>query len=144
MSSSRLSLHLSFLAGLSGRLRSETASFYIFHGSPPRPSPDKTKAGRGASVPVEGLKAGSECVLRSDADALLSLHSEQALLTARRDPILSRDRGPQRPRYPHVYDSYAEASKMAAFVGGARVSIPSTAARGKGAKWPKQTGRTAD
>lgn len=53
---------------------------------------------------------------------LLSWHSEQALLTARRDPILSRDGGHQRPRYPNVYDSYAEARKMAAFVGGSRVS----------------------
>lgn len=57
---------------------------------------------------------------------LLSWHSEQALLTARRDPILSRDGGYQRPRYPNVYDSYAEATKMAAFVGGARVSSLST------------------
>lgn len=93
---------------------------------------------------MEGLKAGSERVLCSDADALLSVHREQALLTARRDPILSRDRGPQRPRYPHVYDSYAEASKMAAFVGGARVSSPSSAAWGKGSTWPKQACRTAD
>lgn len=49
---------------------------------------------------------------------------EQALLTARRDPILSRERVYERIRYPNVYDSYAEATKMPAFVGGARMMLP--------------------
>lgn len=51
----------------------------------------------------------------------ISLHREQALLTARREPILSRERVYEHIRYPNVYDSYAEATKMPAFVGGARV-----------------------
>lgn len=50
------------------------------------------------------------------------LHREQALLTARREPILSRERVHERVRYPNVYDCYAEATKLPAFVGGARVS----------------------
>ena len=53
------------------------------------------------------------------------LHREQALLTARRDPVLSRERTYERIRYPNVYDSYAEATKMPAFVGGARVRLES-------------------
>lgn len=48
---------------------------------------------------------------------------EQTLLTARREPILSRERVYERVRYPNVYDSYAEATKMPAFVGGARVRL---------------------
>lgn len=48
-------------------------------------------------------------------------YREQALLTARREPILSRDRTYERIQYPNVYDIYAEAMKMPAFVGGARV-----------------------
>jgi len=46
---------------------------------------------------------------------------EQALLTARREPVLSRDRVYERVRYPNVYDGYAEAAKSPAFVGGAKV-----------------------
>ncbi|KAM9353179.1 activating signal cointegrator 1 complex subunit 3 [Symphorus nematophorus] len=49
---------------------------------------------------------------------------EQALLTARREPILSRERVYERIRYPNVYDSYAEATKSPAFVGGARMLLP--------------------
>uniref|UniRef100_G3PM43 Activating signal cointegrator 1 complex subunit 3 n=1 Tax=Gasterosteus aculeatus aculeatus TaxID=481459 RepID=G3PM43_GASAC len=49
---------------------------------------------------------------------------EQALLTARREPILSRERVHERVRYPNVYDCYAEATKMPAFVGGARMLLP--------------------
>lgn len=49
---------------------------------------------------------------------------EQALLTARRDPLLSRERVYERIRYPNVYDSYAEATKSPAFVGGARMLLP--------------------
>lgn len=50
-------------------------------------------------------------------------YSEQALLTARRDPVLSRDRVYERIKYPNVYDLYAEATRMPAFVGGARVRL---------------------
>lgn len=46
---------------------------------------------------------------------------EQALLTARRSPVLGRHRDYERIRYPHVYDSYAEAIKTSAFVGGSKV-----------------------
>nr|XP_046256523.1 activating signal cointegrator 1 complex subunit 3 [Scatophagus argus] len=49
---------------------------------------------------------------------------EQALLTARREPVLSRERVYERIRYPNVYDSYAEATKLPAFVGGARMLLP--------------------
>ncbi|XP_077950237.1 activating signal cointegrator 1 complex subunit 3 isoform X2 [Gasterosteus aculeatus] len=49
---------------------------------------------------------------------------EQALLTARREPILSRERVHERVRYPNVYDCYAEATKLPAFVGGARMLLP--------------------
>ncbi|KAM7382306.1 hypothetical protein PAMP_002044 [Pampus punctatissimus] len=49
---------------------------------------------------------------------------EQALLTARREPILSRERVYERIRYPNVYDCYAEATKTPAFVGGARMLLP--------------------
>uniref|UniRef100_H3CHL6 Activating signal cointegrator 1 complex subunit 3 n=1 Tax=Tetraodon nigroviridis TaxID=99883 RepID=H3CHL6_TETNG len=64
-----------------------------------------------------------DAVLAFDPREMRALR-EQALLTARREPVLSRDRGHQRPRYPHVYDSYAEARQMAAFVGGARMLLP--------------------
>ncbi|KAI3361536.1 hypothetical protein L3Q82_013685 [Scortum barcoo] len=49
---------------------------------------------------------------------------EQALLTARREPVLSRERVYEHIRYPNVYDSYAEATKTPAFVGGARMLLP--------------------
>ncbi|XP_030580581.1 activating signal cointegrator 1 complex subunit 3 [Archocentrus centrarchus] len=49
---------------------------------------------------------------------------EQALLTARCEPVLSRERVYERIRYPNVYDSYAEATKTPAFVGGARMLLP--------------------
>ncbi|CAJ1061883.1 activating signal cointegrator 1 complex subunit 3 [Xyrichtys novacula] len=49
---------------------------------------------------------------------------EQALLNARREPVLSRERVYERIRYPNVYDSYAEATKTPAFVGGARMLLP--------------------
>lgn len=53
---------------------------------------------------------------------LVCFYRELALLTARREPVLSRERVYERIRYPNVYDSYAEATKTPAFVGGARVS----------------------
>ncbi|XP_028326089.1 activating signal cointegrator 1 complex subunit 3 isoform X2 [Gouania willdenowi] len=49
---------------------------------------------------------------------------EQALLNARREPILARERVYERIRYPNVYDCYAEATKTPAFVGGARMLLP--------------------
>ncbi|XP_035275988.1 activating signal cointegrator 1 complex subunit 3 [Anguilla anguilla] len=54
----------------------------------------------------------------------LRLHREQALLTARRSPVLGRQREYERIRYPHVYDAYAEAAKTSAFVGGAKMLLP--------------------
>ncbi|KAL6488712.1 hypothetical protein MHYP_G00024530 [Metynnis hypsauchen] len=54
----------------------------------------------------------------------LRLQREQALLTARRSPVLGRQREYERPRYPHVYDSYAEATKTSAFIGGAKMLLP--------------------
>ncbi|CAL8248146.1 unnamed protein product [Lota lota] len=49
---------------------------------------------------------------------------EQALLTARREPVFSRERVYERVRYPNVYDCYAEAAKSPAFVGGAKLLLP--------------------
>lgn len=49
---------------------------------------------------------------------------ENALLNARREPVLLRERVYERIRYPNVYDSYAEATKAPAFVGGARMLLP--------------------
>ncbi|XP_061919735.1 activating signal cointegrator 1 complex subunit 3 [Entelurus aequoreus] len=49
---------------------------------------------------------------------------EHALLTARQEPVLCRDRVHERIKYPNVYDSYAEAAKTPAFVGGARMLLP--------------------
>ncbi|XP_032375241.1 activating signal cointegrator 1 complex subunit 3 [Etheostoma spectabile] len=54
----------------------------------------------------------------------MRIQREQALLTARREPVLSRERVYERIRYPNVYDSYAEATKMPAFVGGAKLMLP--------------------
>ncbi|XP_010790271.1 activating signal cointegrator 1 complex subunit 3-like, partial [Notothenia coriiceps] len=69
-------------------------------------------------------KGGEEC---ESSDAALTFdpremrtQREQALLTARRDPILSRERVYERIRYPNVYDCHAEAAKTPAFVGGAK------------------------
>ncbi|XP_074539494.1 activating signal cointegrator 1 complex subunit 3 [Halichoeres trimaculatus] len=49
---------------------------------------------------------------------------EHALLNARREPVFGRERVYERIRYPNVYDSYAEATKSPAFVGGARMLLP--------------------
>ncbi|CAL9705487.1 unnamed protein product [Knipowitschia caucasica] len=49
---------------------------------------------------------------------------EQALLNARREPVLLRSRTYEPVRYPNVYDCYAEATKAPAFVGGARLLLP--------------------
>lgn len=54
----------------------------------------------------------------------LRLQREQALLTARYSPVLGRHRDYERIRYPHVYDSYAEAIKTSAFVGGSKMLLP--------------------
>lgn len=51
----------------------------------------------------------------------LHLYREHALLTARRDPILTRERVYEPVRYPNVFDSYAEATKTPSFVGGTKV-----------------------
>ncbi|XP_044063670.1 activating signal cointegrator 1 complex subunit 3 [Siniperca chuatsi] len=65
----------------------------------------------------------SDAVLTFDPREMRA-QREQALLTARREPILSRERVSERIRYPNVYDSYAEATKTPAFVGGARMLLP--------------------
>ncbi|KAM8869339.1 activating signal cointegrator 1 complex subunit 3 isoform 2-T4 [Spinachia spinachia] len=65
----------------------------------------------------------SDAVLTFDPREMRT-QREQALLTARREPILSRERVHERVRYPNVYDCYAEATKMPAFVGGARMMLP--------------------
>ncbi|XP_031431613.1 activating signal cointegrator 1 complex subunit 3 isoform X2 [Clupea harengus] len=54
----------------------------------------------------------------------MRLQREQALLTARRSPVLGRHYEPERIRFPNVYDSFAEAVKTSAFVGGAKLMLP--------------------
>ncbi|KAG7336122.1 hypothetical protein KOW79_000815 [Hemibagrus wyckioides] len=54
----------------------------------------------------------------------LRLQREQALLTARRSPVLGRQREYERIHYPHVYDAYAEAIKTSAFIGGSKMLLP--------------------
>ncbi|KAM3931944.1 activating signal cointegrator 1 complex subunit 3 [Leptodactylus fuscus] len=55
----------------------------------------------------------------------LRMQREQALLNARNMPVLTRERDyGERVVYPHVYDSYAEAMKTSAFVGGAKLLLP--------------------
>ncbi|KAM9797925.1 activating signal cointegrator 1 complex subunit 3 [Neosynchiropus ocellatus] len=49
---------------------------------------------------------------------------EQALLTARQEPVLTREWVYKPIRYPNVFDAYAEAAKSPAFVGGARMMLP--------------------
>uniref|UniRef100_A0AAQ5X6T8 Activating signal cointegrator 1 complex subunit 3 n=1 Tax=Amphiprion ocellaris TaxID=80972 RepID=A0AAQ5X6T8_AMPOC len=65
----------------------------------------------------------SEAVLTFDPREMRT-QREQALLTARREPVLSRQRVYECIRYPNVYNSYAEATKTPAFVGGARMLLP--------------------
>ncbi|XP_075718320.1 activating signal cointegrator 1 complex subunit 3 [Rhinoderma darwinii] len=55
----------------------------------------------------------------------LRMQREQALSHARIMPVLGRERDyGERVVYPHVYDSYAEAMKTSAFVGGAKLLLP--------------------
>ncbi|XP_068602904.1 activating signal cointegrator 1 complex subunit 3 [Brachionichthys hirsutus] len=49
---------------------------------------------------------------------------ELALMTARHEPIFCREAARERVCYPNVYDSFAEATKLPAFVGGARMLLP--------------------
>uniref|UniRef100_A0A8C5WDJ5 Activating signal cointegrator 1 complex subunit 3 n=1 Tax=Leptobrachium leishanense TaxID=445787 RepID=A0A8C5WDJ5_9ANUR len=55
----------------------------------------------------------------------LRMQREQALSSARQMPILGRERDCwERVQYPNVYDSYVEAMKTSAFVGGAKLLLP--------------------
>ncbi|KAM9488100.1 activating signal cointegrator 1 complex subunit 3 [Clarias gariepinus] len=65
----------------------------------------------------------SEAVFYFDPKEL-RLQREQALLTARRSPVLGRHREYERIHYPHVYDAYAEATKTSAFIGGSKMLLP--------------------
>uniref|UniRef100_A0A3Q3K309 Activating signal cointegrator 1 complex subunit 3 n=1 Tax=Monopterus albus TaxID=43700 RepID=A0A3Q3K309_MONAL len=65
----------------------------------------------------------SDAVLTFDPKGMRA-HREQALMNARCEPLLSRERVYERIRYPNVYDSYAESTKTPAFVGGARMLLP--------------------
>ncbi|KAM9426396.1 activating signal cointegrator 1 complex subunit 3 [Pholidichthys leucotaenia] len=76
-------------------------------------------------------KRGKGCDDTDSSDAMMSFdpremraQREQALLTARTDPVLSREKVYDHVRYPNVYDSYAEATKTPAFVGGSRMLLP--------------------
>ncbi|XP_009872532.1 PREDICTED: activating signal cointegrator 1 complex subunit 3-like [Apaloderma vittatum] len=61
----------------------------------------------------------------------LRMQRELALLNARSMPVLGRQREIdfERIRYPHVYDSRAEAMKTSAFIGGAKVFLPEAVQR---------------
>ncbi|KAF4088062.1 hypothetical protein AMELA_G00078530 [Ameiurus melas] len=59
----------------------------------------------------------------------LRLQREQALLTARRSPVLGYQREYERIHYPNVYDAYAEASKTSAFIGGSKMLLPESIRR---------------
>ncbi|XP_054637611.1 activating signal cointegrator 1 complex subunit 3 isoform X1 [Dunckerocampus dactyliophorus] len=65
----------------------------------------------------------SEALMNFDPKEMRA-QREQALLTARHEPVLGRERVYERIKYPNVYDSYAEATKTPAFVGGARMLLP--------------------
>ncbi|XP_045150249.1 activating signal cointegrator 1 complex subunit 3 [Echinops telfairi] len=56
----------------------------------------------------------------------LRLQREQALLSARSFPVLSRQKemGNEKMRFPHVYDSQVEAMKTSAFIAGAKMILP--------------------
>ncbi|CAO2627749.1 Activating signal cointegrator 1 complex subunit 3 [Lemmus lemmus] len=56
----------------------------------------------------------------------LRIQREQALLNARSAPILGRQRDMEveKIRYPHVYDSQAEARETSAFIAGAKMILP--------------------
>lgn len=56
----------------------------------------------------------------------LRMHREEALQNARSAPILSRQRDMvfEKIRYPHVYDSQAEAMRTSAFIAGAKMILP--------------------
>nr|XP_014120434.1 activating signal cointegrator 1 complex subunit 3 [Zonotrichia albicollis]XP_026647376.1 activating signal cointegrator 1 complex subunit 3 [Zonotrichia albicollis] len=61
----------------------------------------------------------------------LRMQRELALLNARSMPVLGRQRelSVEKIRYPHVYDSRAEAMKTSAFIGGAKVFLPESVQR---------------
>ncbi|XP_032413978.1 activating signal cointegrator 1 complex subunit 3 isoform X1 [Xiphophorus hellerii] len=65
----------------------------------------------------------SEAVMTFDPKEMRA-QREHVLLNARYEPLLTRERVYERIRYPNVYDSYAEATKAPAFVGGARLLLP--------------------
>lgn len=69
------------------------------------------------------LKSNSFLPLDFQVCVCLFLYREQALLTARQEPVFSRDRVYERIRFPNVYDSFAEATKSPAFVGGSKVRL---------------------
>ncbi|KAM4695371.1 activating signal cointegrator 1 complex subunit 3 [Discoglossus pictus] len=55
----------------------------------------------------------------------LRMQREQALSNARIMPVLGKEINYwERVRYPHVYDSHAEAMKTSAFIGGAKLLLP--------------------
>ncbi|XP_006881253.1 PREDICTED: activating signal cointegrator 1 complex subunit 3 [Elephantulus edwardii] len=76
------------------------------------------KAGEDGEVSGEGLMGFDPKELR--------MQREQALLNARSVPVLSRQREMtvEKIRYPHVYDSQAEAMKTSAFIAGAKMILP--------------------
>ncbi|XP_069582412.1 activating signal cointegrator 1 complex subunit 3 [Ranitomeya imitator] len=84
---------------------------------------EKRHAKREKRVGEEGEISG-EGLIGFDPKEL-RMQREQALLNARIVPILGRERDyGERFVFPHVYDSYAEAMKTSAFVGGAKLLLP--------------------
>ncbi|XP_062896378.1 activating signal cointegrator 1 complex subunit 3 [Mobula hypostoma] len=54
----------------------------------------------------------------------LRIQRENALQNARLAPILTRQYNYERIHYPHVYDSYGEATQTSAFIAGAKMFLP--------------------
>lgn len=76
------------------------------------------KTGEDGEISGEGLTCFDPKELR--------IQREHALMNARNVPILSRQRDVdlEKIRYPHVYDSQAEAMKTSAFIAGAKMILP--------------------
>ncbi|XP_053566552.1 activating signal cointegrator 1 complex subunit 3 [Bombina bombina] len=84
---------------------------------------EKRNAKREKRVAEDGEVPGEGLICFDPKE--LRMQREQALLNARTNPILGKDRDyGERVRYPHVYDSHAEAMKSSAFVGGAKLLLP--------------------
>ncbi|KAJ3598428.1 hypothetical protein NHX12_001938 [Muraenolepis orangiensis] len=88
------------------------------------PTACKTSSGGEAGKPTFGCQVTIQSEQEKQLMKEMRSQREQALLTARREPVLGRERVYERVRYPNVYDCYTEAAKSPAFVGGAKLLLP--------------------